>query len=210
MDKDTKSRLRVHQVGAVPLWSTGGDSIHTRELARSLSNEGIEPVVLGVPGPLPPDGANLNYKQAAVVPYRFMRQLSWTLSGSWAAIIINWQAKIDVVYSRMEPGIFTGFFASRMCRVPLVVELNGLPSEDVRLYRPSNSALLRVTMWWESFMYNHASGIVGAPGYIQYIQDHYGIDENKCRVAPLGVNHEMFIPMDRLKCLNSLDRKSVV
>jgi len=99
--------------------------------------------------------------------------------------------------------MFVGLIAARMTGCPLIVEINGLPGVDVKLYRPHNGFLLSVTGFWERAMYSAAKLVVGAPGYIRYVQDHFNVPEDRCCVAPLGVNTEIFRPLDRDVCLNS-------
>lgn len=115
-----------------------------------------------------------------------------TLAGIWAAV----RHETAVVYSRLEPGIVASWIVAKLMRKPLVLELNGLPSEDTRLFRPKNRLLIYLTRRWETAAYRIADGIVGAPGYVQYVSSHFGVPESKTCVAPLGVNTKVFFPMN--------------
>lgn len=197
------ARYRFLQVGALTLWSDRGDALHARELAYAFRERGAEPVLLNLPGPPAPNTSGFVEIRPPALPTRFLRQLSWNVLGTVAALVAMKRHQVKLIYSRMEPGIFVGVFAAAIGRCPLVVELNGLPSEDVRLYRPNNRLLLALTRAWERLMYRRAAMIVGAPGYIRYVQDHHGAAYEKCVVAPLGVNTEVFKPLDRRSCLKA-------
>ncbi|MBK6899950.1 MAG: glycosyltransferase [bacterium] len=130
--------------------------------------------------------ANCAEVRAPVFAIRFLRQLSWNVTGTIAGIAAVRRFNPDVVYSRMEPGIFVGLWVSLICGRPLIVEINGLPTADVRLYRPNNTALIGLTRIWERTMYGRADRVLGAVGYIRFVQDHFGVPANKCIEAPLG------------------------
>lgn len=194
-------KVGILQIGVLPLWSDGGDSIHTRELATAFLEEGIDPILLTLPGPQGPSGTNLREIRVPVLRTRFLLQASWNVLGSLKAVQAIRKHNLALIYSRLDPGMYVGLIAARLTGRPLVVEMNGLPTEDVRLYRPHNALLLSVTRNWERAMYCASSRIVGAPGYVRYVQDHFDVPEAQCCQAPLGVNTEIFRPLDRSNCL---------
>jgi glycosyltransferase involved in cell wall biosynthesis len=208
-EMDARRKFRILQVGALSLWKDRGDSLHARELAFALRDADVEPILLNLPGPKAPADSELHEVRAPVFAIRFLRQLSWNVTGTIAGIAAVRRFGLDVVYSRMEPGIFVGLLVSLIGGRPLIVEINGLPTEDVRLYRPNNAALIGLTRIWERTMYGRASKVLGAVGYIRYIQNHFGVPEEKCIKAPLGVNTSVFTPLERLECLAKQGREDV-
>jgi len=197
----------------LPLWSDGGDSIHFRELAAAFREEGIDPMLLTLPGPESPSGSIFREIRVPVIRIRFLLQACWNILGTFKAIHAIRKHKLERIYSRLDPGMYVGLIAARLTGKPLVVEMNGLPTEDVRLYRPHNTLLLSMTRNWERAMYRAARLIVGAPGYVRYVGTHFGVPDSKCCSAPLGVNTEVFRPLDRIACLERTgleDRPTVV
>lgn len=53
-------------------------------------------------------------------------------------------------------------------------------------------------------MYRVANKIVGAPGYIRYINENFQVSTEKCCAVPLGINTDLFFPRDRLVCRQQL------
>ena len=93
--------------------------------------------------------------------------------------------------------MIASMLAARLTRKPLVVEMNGLPTEDLRLYRP-NRVVVPVARAWERLMYRSAAAIVAAPGYARYAHEVFGVPESKFQICPLGVDAGLFkaLPTD--------------
>ena len=185
-------------VGLVPLWEDRGDAIHLRELLASFRTIGCETsavVRTSEKGATPVDCA----AQVSAVPFagpRGIRQLVWNLKGGIAALQLARRQRVDVVYSRLEPGNFVGWFAAKMLGRPLVIELNGLPSRDVQLHRPNSRLAPFLIRAFERMMYGSADMIVGAPGYIRYATESFGVSPEKCFRSPLAAA-EIFRPENR-------------
>lgn len=203
-DSATSPSIKVLMIGALPLWADRGDSIHLREVAAALRDYNVTPVVLCMPGPPAPTGLDLTEVRVHPFRRRFAFQLSWNLMGILAAVRAIRAHRIDVIYSRLDPGMVVGWIASLLTQRPLVVEMNGLPTQDVKLYRPHNTFLLTLTRSWEKMMYRVAYAVVGAPGYIRYIGEHFKVPARKCCTVPLGINPDLFFPRDRQSCRQQL------
>lgn len=187
-------------IGVLPFWDDRGSSIHMREVVLALADRGIRPVVVCLPGRETRDGARLVEIGIGANRRRFLFQLLWNLKATMAAVGAVRAQHLDLIYSRLDPGIVVGWLTSLATRLPLVVEMNGLPTADLVLYRPNNWILRRVTRLWEAMMYRAASAIVAAPGYARYASEHFGVAPEKFCVAPLGVNLDLFFPRDRKAC----------
>lgn len=206
LSKETANsrKITVLMIGVLPLWADRGDSVHLREVATALPYHGVTPVVLCLPGPTPPEGTELIEVRVGALRRRFAFQLSWNLLGTLAAVRTICSYRIDVIYSRLDPGMIVGWLAALLTGRSLVVEMNGLPTQDVKLYRPHNSLLLWLTRSWEKLMYRVAYAIVGGPGYIRYIREHFQVPAWKCFPVPLGVNTNLYFPRDQHSCRQQL------
>lgn len=189
--------LRVLQIGVAPLWHDRGDSIHMREMASALAGMGVDVTVLSLHSETP--GRPTPYRQVAAraIPARFARQASWNISATWAAVAAIRRHGINIVQTRLDPGMLAGLFAARLTNRPLAVEINGLLSEDVRLYRPHNQLMLRSVRQYEKMMFRAASVVVGSSGYVEYYLSRGMFSRDRALIAPLGVNADLFAPIDR-------------
>jgi glycosyltransferase involved in cell wall biosynthesis len=200
--------LGVLLIGVLPLWADRGDAIHLREVAQALRARNIRPTVLCLPGPAGPPDTGLREVWVHVSRARFRFQVSWNIRATLAGVRAVRAGGIDVVYSRLDPGMIAGWLVARITGRPFVVEMNGLLTEDVKLYRPDRKLLSRVlvgiTRVWESWMYRAAQAIVAAPGYAEYAHQQFRIAARKFCVTPLGVNLQLFHPRDRQACRREL------
>jgi glycosyltransferase involved in cell wall biosynthesis len=196
-------RPRILYMGVVDLAADQGDSIHVCEMIEALRHAGAEVIPLTLQGgstrPTLADG-----HMVRTANRRFLRQLSWNTRGTLAAVRIIRNRSIDGIYSRLDPGMIANLLSARLTRKPLVVEMNGFPSSDIRLYGRSNLLLNTISRKWERLMYHGAARIVGARGYIEYVQSRFGVVDEKCIIAPLGVNTGLFFPRERHECQESL------
>ncbi len=204
--------MKVLQIGVLPLWEDRGDSIHLREMAFALKERGVEMRSLTLPSR---EGArgDLANPTVRVLDFRFLRQLSWNVLGTIAAVREIRQHRVDWVYSRLDPGMYAGWAAATLCRVPLAVEINGLIVEDVRLYRPHNRILLAMTRNYERMMFSAARLIVGSTGYSRYYGKRNPGLADRIVAAPLGVNTRLYKPASRRECRAELglpERPTVV
>ena len=195
----------VVMMGVLELWTDRGASIHMREVVLGLVDQGFYPWVVCLSGPsVPQPERALKELTVPVIHRRFLLQISWNLLATVRAVEAVCKSGSKIIYTRLDPGMFAAMTAAVITRTKLVVEMNGVPTSDLRLYRPNNKFLLAVSRLWETMHYRFSTAIVGAPGYVRYVERHFHVPSSKLHVVPLGVNTEMFRPMERLKALNAL------
>ncbi len=195
----------VVMIGVLGLWDDSGASVHMREVVSGLHSIGYEPLVICINSEnTRPVSANIKEVLIPVVKKRFLLQLSMNVIGTFKAVRAVHKSGAKIVYTRLDPGMFCGLFAARLTNSRLVVELNGIPTVDLELYRPNNKVLILISKVWEYFHYRFANAIIGAPGYVKYVKNHFNINENKLHRVPLGVNTEVFKPINRDTALQKL------
>lgn len=197
--------IPVVMMGVLELWTDRGASIHMRELALGLSKQGFFPWVICLSSPTN-SPAELLIKELVVpvIRKRFLLQLSWNFLATARAIEAVCKSGSSIIYTRLDPGMFAGLLAAVITRSKLVIELNGLPTVDLRLYRPNNKFLLAISHLWEALHYRVATVIVGAPGYAKFVRQHFVIPKKKLHISPLGVNTAMFRPMEKVQAMKIL------
>ena len=193
----------VLMMGALPLWADRGDAMHMREVAMGLRRRGLRIHTMTLPGPAAPEGCDLPELRVRVPRRRFIFQAAWNVRATWAAVRAVRRHKLDVIYSRLNPGMIASLMVARLTRKPLVVEMNGLSTEDLRMFR-ARKIIIRIAHAWERLMYRSAKAIVAAPGYAKYAQDVFGVPPERFHVCPLGVDAELFRTMPTDECRREL------
>lgn len=110
------------------------------------------------------------------------------------------QKKPDIIYSRLAPYSFSPPLFSKLFKVPLIVEMNGILREELEINKKSaidyniSKFFLNLT---ESINFSSASKIVAVtPGIQDYIQTNYNFNPHDIEVIPNGVNSNLFRPID--------------
>lgn len=193
--KETMRKILV--IACLNFDNKSGASIHLKEEVEQLSRLGN--VLWLMVSNSPTKEVDDRYFLTNVVPLqkRFLRQLSWNILGIITAIRILRKFSPSVIYSRMDPGDFVGLIISKLYNIPIIYELNGLPTVDMILYRPTNRFLNSVTRFWEQACYDSAWKIVGSKGYLKYVINHFHLPSQKAIEVPLGVNVDIYNPQNQ-------------
>lgn len=200
MTENAKKRLKILFVGVLPLWRDRGDAIHFRAIGVAMKERGVFVRFLCLTGPEAPEGVDLGEIRISIIQKRFLRQLTWNLFATIPGLLAVFKNHIDVIYSRPVKGAIVAWLVSKLTGRPLVVEINGLATEDLRLYRPHGPMLLAFSRFWEGLIYRSAKAIVAAPGYAKYLHEEFGIPFKKFCISPLGVNTDLFYPRPVDQC----------
>jgi glycosyltransferase involved in cell wall biosynthesis len=196
---------KIALIGMIDLEQSNGAVIHVKEIWNGLKEAGIDVILFSC-------GKNFIFSddhiQVPVINRRLFRQLSWNFLGIFLLIYLKYKEKIDLFYSRMDSGDMVGLICSKLTGTPLIVELNGIPTKDIELYRPKSKLVIQGSYLWETLIYQQARFIVGASGYIKYVVNHFRVRPEKCREIPLGVNTALFRPLDLQECQRKLSLPS--
>ncbi len=190
-----------------------GDSIHVRELATSLAEIGNEVYLITAHID---DGYNLVW--AKKIPnlrlfFNKTGQRFRDISTFIYCIKIAKKYHAQTIYERRtSPKI--GFALSKLLRIPLVVEINELIEEEIRLIRKRRDEFPLITRLKKIFhrhFYRDAKKIVAVTESIKNdIQKSYILGEGQVVVIPNGANTNLFKPMNRDICKKDigLDRNA--
>ena len=103
--------------------------------------------------------------------------------------------RVDIVVIRMDAFVMGASYAARKCRIPYIVEINGVLSEDY----PD-----RVTNRFEKCLLSEAAGIFTVVPELKDMYIARGVQENKIRVVTNGVCVEDFTAPDPAVVAESL------
>jgi glycosyltransferase involved in cell wall biosynthesis len=121
---------------------------------------------------------------------------------------------VDLVWGTSPP-IFQGATAwllARLKRVPFLFEVRDLwPSFAIAVGVLKNPTLIKMSLWLEGFLYQHADlVVVNSPGYVAHIS---GRGARRVELVPNGADPQMFDPANpgmSFRSANRLEDKFVV
>jgi len=119
---------------------------------------------------------------------------------------------IKLIYARDGVGSMAGYLISKVTKVPLVIEMNGILSDpkEISLWvtwmRPFIKAISCCIKAVVIVVYKHASIIFACTSgpFKRYIIEKYGIEANKIVVIDNAADHLMFYPIDKYKARKEL------
>ena len=188
-----------------------GNSIHIRELAKALDSLGHSIYLMA--------GYNektiqndINLEDSIIVDYsKKILNIPFPKSTFISKMILSSNAiknfMPSVIYER-NFNCYVGALLSKVFRIPLVVEINGLVDEEIILQRNkiNNSKTKRKMFnWIRKKSFNQAQAIVAVTdGIKNELQRNYRIPPEKINVIANGANIDIFKPMDQREAKEEL------
>jgi len=218
--------LLVHQAFAA-LDEPGGTRHH--ELARYLAGRGHQVTIIASPvsyltgSPSTFGGGARGEGGITVIRaytyqalhksfvHRVFSFFSFMVSSFFAGLGVK---HVDLVWGTSPP-IFQGATAwllARLKRVPFLFEVRDLwPSFAIAVGVLKNPTLIKMSLWLEGFLYQHADlVVVNSPGYVAHIS---GRGARRVELVPNGADPQMFDPANpgmSFRSANRLEDKFVV
>ena len=181
----------------------GAEGIHVREMIRAFRAEGHEVLVTGPVGE--PGGGEASRGSSRLSRFKALMPAvcfeSLELAYGFAALFATmWQVirfRPDFIYDRYMTFNFGVVLAARLCRVPVLLEVNAPLALERREQQDERLILAGLATWIESRTYRLASRVivVSSP-----LRDHLlaeGLPEGRCVVMPNGANPEHFSVLSR-------------
>src|SRR2546426_577277 len=120
------------------------------------------------------------------------------------ALQVARETKPDVIYER-RLAAKVGLLTSRLFRVPLIVEVNGLPDEERSLLNLGAPLPSRTQLIGRRLLLLRAKAVVAVSDSIkQSLVNRYRLSASRVFVVPNGVNIELFRPMEKIACRRTL------
>ena len=196
--------MKILYASAIELDCDGGPATHVLEMVRQWHRLGHDVLLLAPPFSRALVGPPGRVRHFPFVGYSLFRRL---VSYACLFVLLGWHLarfRPDAVYERqMEYNPFV-FWACRLFRVPLFVELNGLMVEDLRqTYAPALA--IRAHEMVESGELGFSTGITCTS--VRLKEKICGRNAALCRktlAVPNGVNRALFRPMDRTVCRQTM------
>ncbi len=152
----------------------------------------------------------VNIRQAPLTQYNIPLLKGFFYEAYIILYILSSREKIDFIYSRSRPFNFAEYVIGKLKKIPIVIEVNGILTDEIIMETPNPSSLtsLRVKMvsFIEKKSLSAASKIITVTSNIKKrIQKDYHIREDKITVIGNGANTTMFKPVDKKEAKKKLN-----
>jgi glycosyltransferase involved in cell wall biosynthesis len=180
--------------------STDAQRIHILEIVAALENLGHTVEIVSL---VPTDAALDDAKRDAEdpwwkklvrkIPFAYeVMQLGYNLVGIPMLFARVLARKADFIYERYSLFNFTGVLVAKLCRVPLILEVNS--PFALEQSRDKEIRLRSFAQWTERVICNLATRVVVVSTPLARIMQSVGVSAEKLEVIPNGVRLERFQP----------------
>ena len=178
--------------------STDAQRIHIQEIVRAFEELGHEVEVVSlVPLDAEQDNAQRDAGEALwktlvrKIPFAYeLTQLAYNLVGIPMLLSRVLRTKVDFLYERYSLFNFAGVFISKLCRIPLVLEVNSPFALEQARDRDIRS--VRFAAWTEALICNAADHVIVVSTPLAKLMRAGGVSAEKIEVMPNGVSLEDF------------------
>ena len=172
-----------------------GGATHKWELAKNLSKMGHEVHVMTYEDTKVEGAVTHTMKAREKYRFDFLFKLTHLVSILRVIMVSN----PDIIYTRNVSFALLGLLIKRIKNTKLVLELNGLFSEDWKSEKKSYVDIKNIVWsYLEIFVAKKADAIIAVSPGIKDILIEKGIDKDKIIVIPNGANTDIFKPINSL------------
>ena len=180
--------------------STDAQRIHIQEIVRAFQELGHEVAVVSL---VPLDAAQndahrdagdaLWKKLVRKIPFAYeLAQLAYNLVGIPMLLVRTMRMRAGFLYERYALFNFAGVVTAKLCRIPLVLEVNSPFALEQARDREIRS--LRFAAWTEKLICNMAARVIVVSTPLARLMEKAGVAAEKIEVMPNGVSLEDFRP----------------
>ncbi len=142
--------------------------------------------------------------QVPILNFRIIRVLSFFLNALMLLPYWCLRERPEIIYERFSPTSLGTLWVARALGIPLLVEVNGIVSDELALSRPSYWRLL-LQEWVERRVFRCCDRIITVTeGIRQWIGSHYSVPLERIDTIANGVNPRRFHPMDKIAARREL------
>ena len=182
-----------------------GNSIHICELSRNLLGLGHNVTVIVEPKDTKYECGGIEVKYVEYINVRMLGMISFELHAFLAGLFIAIRQKTrpDIIYMRHSLFFNCGYFLSKLLRIPVITEVNGLIVDESRLRESKSNRLIdRI----ERFNLARTDKFIAVTSRLkQVLMKEYDIAESKITVVQNGANTRLFKPIDTFKTRRELN-----
>jgi len=189
--------MKIHLLYDTVLDGNDAQTIHTVELFENLRKIGNEIVIFIPRSKRVTINKQLGMIVLPMLNVRLMREISYQICLFLYYMLYQIKhTKPHVIYSRISMFTISPLILSKLFRIPYVVEINGLMTDEMKLSNTSK-LIIQVSKIVEKFNYKYAKKIVVVnQGIKEGIIKLYNIPNEKIIVINNGANIDIFQPMN--------------
>ncbi len=199
--------MKILMLCEINLGRKDAQTVHVIEVMKNLKKEGHNVMLFA------PDIARYNQyiPEIKYIPTLDVPVLGSIIFNFFLCIytsIYSLKFKPDVAYVRY--GDKTSIIMSKILRVPCIVEINGIPFDEMNMIKKQNNIRDNINLyitrfiWWLSC--NFSDKIVAVTeGLKKELYEKYKVPSDKIIVIPNGANTDLFKPMDKEKVKEGLN-----
>jgi len=207
--------MTIFHIAQIDLNSRNAEVIHTLEIVKGFLRENDRVVLFTGKGNYPEGNHYCDLLPKIpnfhIVSKPLKRQLGYRgylqFQLSLFFAMLRWLRKMkpEFLYVRYAAAMFTPYIFSKIYGTPMIIEINGIMSEEVKLLRKVPNFILKILEFWEKLNCYHAKKIITVtPEIRDYLVRKYSLNSSKIAVIPNGVNTELFKPLDKKECRKKL------
>jgi glycosyltransferase involved in cell wall biosynthesis len=176
--------------------SKDGQFVHLEELTRALEREGHEVLIVG-PAAVQTEQFG---SDAGIVDLlkRFLPkalyealEFAYSVPAYFRLMRAIRSFRPDVVYERYQLFFPAGVWATRRCRLPMLLEVNA-PLLQERAKHSGGIALARLASWSERYVWNAAAYCLPVTRVLADMVQATGVPDERLRVIPNGIDFSRF------------------
>ncbi len=191
--------MKILMLCEINLGGKDAQTVHVIEVMKNLKKEGHNVMLFA------PDISRYNQyipeiKYIPTLDVPVLRSIIFNFFLCIYISIYSLKFKPDVVYVRY--GDKTSIIMSKILRVPCIVEINGIPFDEMNMIKKQNNIRDNINLyitrfiWWLSC--NFSDKIVAVTeGLKKELYEKYKVPSDKIIVIPNGANTDLFKPMDK-------------
>ena len=197
--------MKVFMICNCPLDGKNAQTTHVSELFKNLSR--LSEVILFAPKPK--NNINIrNEKNIVFIPTVSINKFNYLVYEIFLFLFLMYyclKQKSDVIYVRYSSVLYSYMIISKIFRIPFIIEINGIPSEEFKITRHYKGIFTKVastvfTALSEKLNYKYAKKIVAvSSGIKKYIVKNYNINPFNVSVIQNGANIDLFKPLNQNK-----------
>jgi len=206
--RGTSMNIFMIHSGVLNINSGGG--IHFIEIFNNLKEENN--VCCFVGKPVGVHNFPKNENNIVSIPYcSFLTQITYQFFLFFYLCYYCLKKNPDIFYVRQSPLTFSPLLVSKLFKIPHIIEINGLPIEDLQMRLESSHVylfyLIKYIYKFNSLIsYKYVDKIIIVTrGIMSEIKKNYKIQDNKTVVIENGTNTKLFRKLYRNECIDKLN-----
>jgi len=206
INKKKNHRYKILILGNVNLAQNDAQTTHLIELLENFKKIGHKAIIL-----VPKRGVYYEkipeIKYVPIICIPLFRIIINRIIFSFYLFFYRFLLGPEFIYIRFEENFLEAIVFSKILRVPVFTEINGLPLEEGKLNNRSIFRLFFIRLTFFTYLKFSNRIVTVTEGIKKELLKKYKVSPSKIKVVPNGANTSLFRPVSTLKCRRELRLK---